>query len=298
MADARLLHKRGIHGERIIALDHLEFRVWVQYVLSADDYGVMRASATVLRADNVRLEREPIRRIHEAMRQLEQHDLVQVFEHQGVKFWWQCDWQDFQGIRYPRETVNPAPPELTLLGSATEKTRALFGLRGKASRERLRNVSVTSPIPARAGGRETQTLTLTANTSGSGSSEESARETTPREPLESLVNGTELRRHASQHAWCDWKRKMCVPYGLHDELVGRLSRPDADEKLRAWYPTVIDRYGDQPIGDSVFEFWRNEFAAKVGTVTKKPASASGKGNQSMDAMQRAIERRVGSQEAR
>lgn len=291
MADARLLHKKGSHGERIVSLDHLQFRVWVQYVLSADDYGVMRASASVLRADNPRLEREPFKRVVAAMVALEHVGLVQVFEHQGVKFWWQADWQDFQQVRYPRDTVNPSP-SADDIATATTRTQHLFGLRSKSTQKDSGNVAEMPQTPARAGGRETLTQTLTP-TPGSGSSTEIA----PQQQFDTLVNGTELRRHANQHAWCDWKRKLCVPYGLHDELVGRLNRPDADEKLRAWYPTVIDRMGDQAIGDSVFDFWRNEFAAKVGTVTQKPTTASGKGNQSRDAMQRVLERRVGSQEA-
>jgi hypothetical protein len=68
MANARLLHKKGAQGERVIKLNHLEFRIWVQYVLSADDYGVMRGSASVLMADNPRLEQEPLRKVEAAMK--------------------------------------------------------------------------------------------------------------------------------------------------------------------------------------------------------------------------------------
>lgn len=173
MADARLLHKKGIHGERIIALDHLEFRVWVQYVLSADDYGVMRASATVLRADNQRLEREPFKRVVAAMMTLERVGLVQIFEHQGTKFWWQTDWQDFQNVRYPRDTVNP-PPSPEKIATATAKTQQLFGLRSVGSQKHSENISEIVRTPARAGVRETQTLTPTQTPEGSGVEREKA----------------------------------------------------------------------------------------------------------------------------
>src|SRR6188768_3484339 len=95
----RLLHKRGSNGERVVGLGHLEHRVWVQYVLSADDYGVMRASVSVLRADNRKLEQEPTRRLEKAMAAVVDSSLVQTFTHQGVVYWWQADWQDFQMVQ-------------------------------------------------------------------------------------------------------------------------------------------------------------------------------------------------------
>jgi hypothetical protein len=129
LADYRRLHRRGSHGERVVSLTHLEDRAWTQYVLSADDYGVMRASASVLRADNPKLEKEPLKRIEAAMGQIESVHLVQVFVHQGARFWWQADWQDFQGVVYPRSTVNPCPPPVSL-SIATVKTYDLFKKHG------------------------------------------------------------------------------------------------------------------------------------------------------------------------
>lgn len=261
MADARLIHKKGSHGERIKALSHLEFRVWTQFLLSADDFGVMRASISVLQADNPRLEMEPTRKLKAAMSVVARSGLVQTFTHQGVSFWWQPDWQDFQQIRYPRESVNPLPP-VESLALASVRTLKLFEIRAGQTQEDCGKVSETSPHPARAGGRETLTLTLTPQRSR----EESARETTP------LIDGRAHRRHG-QHAWCDRTRNVCVPYGLHSEFMGRLCTEDAAPRLKAWYPTVLAKYAGRPIGDDLFDFWRHEFAAWVGTVTAKPAQA-------------------------
>lgn len=86
-----------------------------------------------------------------------------------------------------------------------------------------------------------------------------------------LVNGPELRRHGS-HAWCSWPARdgLCVPVSLHREFVGKLGRVGADLELQDWYPTVLARFEGQAIGDDGFDFWRNQFADWVGTVTSKP----------------------------
>ena len=215
MADGRLIHKRSSHGERVLKLTDFEYRVWMQYLLSADDYGVMRASPSVLLADNPRLEKAPLRSVAAAIRTLIDVGLVDVFHDQGVRFLWQRDWQDWQHVRYPRDTVNPTPsaPDSD---RASDETRWLFGLYGKpssvrrllykerakeikirnkneetqelipeTSQEDIREVSVAveessqnrSGPHARGGARNTNTNTNTKKRSGSGSSEESARET-------------------------------------------------------------------------------------------------------------------------
>lgn len=74
------------------------------------------------------------------------------------------------------------------------------------------------------------------------------------------------------HAWC-CDRGLCVPLGMHAEFCGRLGTPDADARMRAWYPTVVAAYEGREVGDGLFDFWRNEFAGWVGTVTSRPSSA-------------------------
>lgn len=131
---------------------------------------------------------------------------------------------------------------------------------------------------------------------GSGSSEEKiAPETTaiarvnPHSRPENLVNAHEQRRHG-MHAWCDWKRGLCVPYGINSEFKLRLGGEDADRRLLAWYPKVVESYGSQPVGDDVFAFWRNEFAGWVGTVTHAPSQNTAKTARTLSAARNVIER--------
>lgn len=272
MADGRIIHRKVGTGLRTCQLEHLEFRVWVQYELSADDCGVMRASASVLRADNPRLEQEPIKRIQAAIERLVEVELVSTFTHQGQRFIWQTDWQDFQGVRYPRASTNPLPPR-DLWEKATVKTQRLFLLASASSPSHSGADSETSPHPARAGGRETLTPPLTPTLTPRG--EESAREgdasarpgQNPHHKPTNLVNGAEQRRHG-QHAWCDTERGLCVPYGLHDEFKKRAGKSDAE--LKAWYATTIQSVAGVAVGDGLYDFWKNHFAAWVGTVTRKP----------------------------
>jgi hypothetical protein len=56
---------------------------------------------------------------------------------------------------------------------------------------------------------------------------------------------------------------------------------------------VFAALGDQPIGDRLYDFWENAFAAWIGTVTSRPhAAPASKGDQSRAAMQRTLERKV------
>lgn len=143
-----------------------------------------------------------------------------------------------------------------------ESDRNPIGIRSEAPRIRARGTRAGVSSPSALNGSGSEDLP-----------EESARETTPR----GLIDGRDVRAHG-EHAWCDFERRLCVTRRLHADFLSRLGMADADARLRAWYPTVITRYAGQPIGDDVFAFWRNAFAAWVGTVTQKPQEASGKGH--------------------
>lgn len=101
-----------------------------------------------------------------------------------------------------------------------------------------------------------------------------------------LHDGGLARTHA-MHAFCG---RLCVPWGLHSDFQARLGGADPAARLLAWYPTVLARYADQALGDDLFAFWRNEFAAFVGTVTSKPAAATGKGAATMAGVERGLMR--------
>ena len=167
MADARVLHRRAGGSAKVGALSHFEYRVWTQYLLSADDYGVMPAYAASLQADNKLLRKLPTVEVQAALDVVMASTLIATFAHQGELFCWSYDWQDWQAIRYPRATVHPMPPpdEFT---KATKATQELFAKHREYSRKDYgsisgisRNVSGTSRSLTRARERETLTLTQT-----------------------------------------------------------------------------------------------------------------------------------------
>lgn len=84
-----------------------------------------------------------------------------------------------------------------------------------------------------------------------------------------LINGVSQRRHGT-HAWCSVERpNLCVPFDMHQEILGASAKSDAD--VKAWYAATVAKYNGQAIGDDRFTFWRNELAAWVGVVTSPPA---------------------------
>lgn len=304
MADARFLHKKGMKGERVIALDHLPFRVWVQYQLSADDFGVMRASASVLRADNPRLEREPLKRVVGAMGIVLASGLLQTFAHQGADYWWQTDWQDFQQIRYPRETVEPMP-SLELLQTATLRTLKHFKMRADRSRNDFSVIAEMIQIPASAGARETQTLTPTQAPAIRALElpEESARETD--EPVSAIApawsNGPRPSSAlAGSHRGCFYApaacaRGICVPRWLGDSWRQQYG-DDTDTADRDIATIVATALAELPprggIGDTPKEFWQAVWKAAHGTHAPRTGASHTKGNLTLDAARRVVQARL------
>lgn len=105
-------------------LTDLEFRVWTQFLLSADDAGVMRQSALTIQADNDALAKRPMKMVEKALLALVTIGLLISFEHQGRKYVCDPRWQDFQKVRWPK-TVHPLPPA-EVLAQCSEDTRDLF----------------------------------------------------------------------------------------------------------------------------------------------------------------------------
>lgn len=157
MPDDRLIHKRACHSEKVASLTDFEYRVWTTYILNADDYGVMRFSAAALRSGSDALERKSIRVLEQAWEQLAYVGLIRTFEHQGRRYAYQHDWQDWQHVRYPRHTVNPLPPS-PLITSCSEAQQKLFAMvRGNTpvvAPKDYGNIAEGSPSPADAGGPE------------------------------------------------------------------------------------------------------------------------------------------------
>jgi len=121
----RFLHPNLGHSEKVNTLTDLEARVWTQYLLSADDYGVMRLSAVNVQADNDSLHTRPTRTIQRCLERIVEVGLVVEFQHQGQRFICQLDWHKYQHVKFPSKTINPCPPAETL-DRCDEGTSALF----------------------------------------------------------------------------------------------------------------------------------------------------------------------------
>jgi hypothetical protein len=81
-----------------------------------------------------------------------------------------------------------------------------------------------------------------------------------------ILHGPELRRHG-QHAYCG-QSVPCVPLTLDLEFV-KVGKKTPREMIQ-WYTSVDAKHKETPIGDDAYAFWRNLFAAWVGTVTARP----------------------------
>lgn len=278
----RFLHPRLGHSEKAASLTDLEYRVWTQYILSSDDFGVMRAEAVKLQADNDALMARKPAIVQRAFDRVIGVGLLRTFIHQGRRFVYQHNWQEYQKVEYPRDTQNPKPPD-DALAACDESTRELFGLHpggkiGKlAKRQRnesgtgrepvgndLENESQTDPAYARA--RPPETAKAKANGL--------RQEANGSRPVPSIARHREHMNHVA----CGI---ACVPAFLHDEFVRALNRPAdqreaAAEELFKGYRAHMDAWeatGD-PVGD-VNKFWRAWFAATYpGPKARDVAAAS------------------------
>ncbi len=179
MPSDRLFHPRLGHSVKVSSLSDLAYRVWTTYVLAADDFGVLRASPVAIQAASTALEQRPSRTITKCLDRLIAVDLVRTFTHQGDRYLYQPDWQEFQKVRFPARTMQPLPRDAEVSaptaqlwdkhpgGRRTDDGRASDGRPSDDSRAtdaQQTDDGRTSVSPARGGDRETANgLRLTAN---------------------------------------------------------------------------------------------------------------------------------------
>lgn len=140
MPDERFIHPGEGESDKLTQLSDFEHRVWIAYKLAANDVGVMVDSPVPVQNIN-RYLRNPqrtkdVRKALDAMLRLE---LLIRFRHGGEHYLCSPLWQDWQSVKYPRETHLPLPDD-TVRGRCSDVTQKLFELlesKRKAKREKL-----------------------------------------------------------------------------------------------------------------------------------------------------------------
>ena len=134
----RLLHPKCGKSAKVSMLTDLEFRVWVQYLLCADDFGVMHATAVELQSKNLHLANRPTKQLSRCLDALVKSGLLHRFEHQGQPYVFSHNWQQWQKVEYPRATDNPFPPDEALAVCDESTVRLLAKYPGGQRKDRRR----------------------------------------------------------------------------------------------------------------------------------------------------------------
>lgn len=281
MANYRLIFRNASTGDRTSSLSHLGFRVWTQYQLSADDFGVCPALAAKFQGDNDALLAEPEKRIQAEIENLIAVNLCGVFTDGRRRYLYQHDWQDWQRLKHATSTALPPIPA-ELLEKCSPKTRRLFEEFHPKLQAELPPHARACVAPA--------TADAPADALEGGVGETGNHQPLPRRvsvvdragALGLVSPGAWQRQHAT-HALrdlcCDW---VCLPQAVHDEWVRRLTAAGTTPEqaaidIRAWVADVKARWhaSGQVPGDTIFDFWRNEWQRTWGSNRRPPAPGSG-----------------------
>lgn len=253
MPDDRFIHPALGHSEKVCGLNDLEARVWgMGYLLAADDCGVMRLSAITVQNVNEALATRPVKLIEKCLQRLIDVGLLLTFDHQGRRFIFQHDWQDWQRVRHPRETVNPQPPP-EQIGKCSEAQQELFRLASEMELERSRKAAekLRGDSP-RAGTRERLTATAEAKAPATGNGAADAPVVREQDPA---------RRSAGQPPLTLGLRRIKVWRWMLDDLIAALGEHADAFDIMAWLQ-VLDAKETRGIPD-VWPWLKNEMLAEA-----------------------------------
>lgn len=264
MANQRMIHKEAATGDRTTELDAFEFRVWVQYQLSADDFGVCPAVALKFQGENRWLAKQRTAKVQAAIERLVVVNLVQVFSDKGTRYLYQWDWQDWQRFKYATVTsLPPVPGEL--LEKCSPKTAALFAEYHPKIRQTFSHRAGAPIAPAN------------ANASVNSSLEES-RETflPPKRGGTLLTSPLDWDRKHGAHVsgFCDW---VCFPNDLRDEFARKVTGmafEDASTQVDTWARETRQQWQGRIVPDgSYWDFWKHRWTETHGG--SKPMTSAG-----------------------
>lgn len=277
MPDDRFLHRRAGHSAKVNLLTDLEYRVWTQYLLSADDFGVMRGTHHPIQNDNDHLANRPAKLIQRCLDALVRVGLVRRFEHQGKPYVYQHDWQFWQKVYYPRATNQPAPPP-DALADCCEATQRLFGFHPGGAKKKKPEDSEKVPgtftedssLPR----ADAPAKRLTANKERLTAHGSEGMQGEPRHRPPTLVTSPAQQRNIAHFGPCGH-----VPNFLHAEFAGKVRNGGADEaeadrQVRAFYADVEQRYAGQVVGEDPLKFWRARFAEQARSAAPMSAAAA------------------------
>lgn len=293
MAEDRKIHPQSGRDAKVTALSDFEYRVWSQYILSANDLGVMPWTAGALQGGNSVLDARPRKVVEAAMAAILRVGLLRTFVHDGTTYAWSVKWQDWQAIRYPRKSPWPVPDDLS---AASEATRELFGAYAQ------KHGSISETFPKSSGARTEHAREDSGKVSASRAyaprggapnphpnphshpdpDAADAREAAP--PAVVLPARARTGRGlTSSHPGCFFAPKacargLCIPAWLGREWLEQFPDPQEGEAtIAAVVADALAKLPPGPVGDEPKAYWRAVWKARHGSVVTNavtPATAA------------------------
>lgn len=285
MPDERFIHPAEGESEKVAQLTDFEYRVWQAFKLAANDVGVMLDSTLAVQAGNryLRNLQDKSKAVRKALDRMLQLELLIQFKHQGQHYVCSPVWQDWQQVKYPRQTHLPLPDDGTR-ARCSDVTRALFlvleRLRSER-REKLKKVSEQpekiskhSEMPSENSAGEREVLEprgrdRAPNANANASSESLHQGESGGEPIPPPLFS---RNGHQRHAFCG---HVCVPDFMHERFVRQSGgeESEANDSIRRWYLEVGEKWAGRAVGDKPEDFWAARFRERTGSTVATSGAA-------------------------